>query len=54
MLDGSEYRGPMTPFVRYFTVKRIRADPLYRVIGERRGWIDMFGRCYVYFGWDEI
>lgn len=54
MLEGSEYRGPMTPFVRYFTVKRIRADPLYRVIGERRGWIDMFGRCYVYFGWDNL
>ena len=32
---------------------RIKITPP-RIIGERHGWIDMQGRCYVYEGWDEL
>jgi hypothetical protein len=55
MVKGKEFMGNMTAYVRYFQVKRLRikiTPP--RIIGERHGWIDMLGRCYVYEGWDEV
>lgn len=55
MVKGQEFKGNMTAYVRFFQVKRLRikiTPP--RIIGERHGWIDMLGRCYVYEGWDEL
>jgi len=55
MMHGYEVGDSMTSSVRYFNVKRydLRGDPS-RLIGERHGWIDQLGRCYVYDGWDEL
>ena len=55
MVKGQEFNGSMTEFVRYFNVTRTdkRTDP-QKVVGFRRGWIDLLGRCYVYEGWDLL
>jgi len=55
MMHGYEVGDSMTSSVRYFNVKRydLRGEP-FRLIGERHGWIDQLGRCYVYYGWEEL
>ena len=55
MVEGQEFNGSMTEFVRYFNVTRTdkRTSPQV-IVGFRRGWIDLLGRCYVYEGWDLL
>jgi hypothetical protein len=52
---GKEFKGEMTAYVRYFNVTRYGYGiHTGQIIGERYGWIDMMGRCYVYDGWDLL